>query len=202
MSNDGIVLDDEPIDTLLYNKNTVNMIITEKDMDNVNISKVTNAKICIQNAFRHIRNNDIFEFRKLINNNKSIVNMKCKNTYLIHESCKRGLTEFVKILLFSGAHCDAPDSYNKYPQHYAIESKCCMLIDIMFLFGHSMNVQDSNGDTPFHYAVKMNNLEMITALMIYRATPTIKNSSSHTVMDICTNEEILTIIKKYASSNF
>lgn len=197
-----IIPDDEPIDTFLYNKNTVNMVMTKKDMNKVKTSKDTNNKICIQNAFRHLNDNNILKFRKLINDNKKIVNLKHKKTYLIHEACKKGMSDFVKILLFAGANCNTVDSYGKYPQHYSIESNCCVLIDIIFLFGYSMDVQDSKGDTPFHYASQMDNLEMITTLMIYRANPMVENNSSKYPIDMCTNNEIIDVIEKYTKDNF
>lgn len=144
---------------LIITDETVNEILNEP-------SNVHNIQSLI-NAFEFLRADNIVEFRNIIGENKTLLNTKYNNTYLIHESCKLKNPECVSLLLFLGADCSLIDDYGFTAQHHAVMSGSTLIIDILSLFGISMDVVDINGNHPFHYAFIAQDDEMLKTLMTY-----------------------------------
>lgn len=187
--------DSEIIDMELYNKDTRNLLILERDL--YDIMNTDNKKNDINTAFRYIKNNKLSELKKLLLKNKNIINMKYKNTYLIHEACRLGQTEIASLLLFMSSKCNIIDGNGKMAQHYAINSEETLLIDILAIFGNGMNVKDNEGNTPLHYATKKNSIKMIKTLMIYKANPHIKNNNNKKPIHFTNNNNIRNMLISY-----
>lgn len=167
---------DEPIDMDLYTKDTRDTILTEDVVKDIIFNINQNAMHRdVSNAFRYIRDRDLYMFRTLVSSNTSIVNTKYNNTYLIHEACRLGDLDFVAFLLSHGARCNIIDDNGFMAQHYAVRSKSIFVVDLLVLFGNSMNVVDRYGNTPIYYAVIDGDHEMVKLLTVYKADPMLKD---------------------------
>lgn len=179
----------ELIDMTTYNRDTTDLILSDKDMyDIVNgKSKCTLQQKYLSDAFRFIRSNKLLDFRKVISGHIFIINSKYNKTFLIHEACRLGNPEFVSLLLFLGARCNMLDDNGLMAQHYAVKSKQTVIVDIISLFGNSMNVKDIKGNTPLHYATKIRDEYMVRTLMVYKADPNVENGAKVTPKDNCSS---------------
>jgi ankyrin repeat protein len=160
---------DEIIDPI-YTQHIVDMIISEDahmEIMKEYIEPSANASI-LADAFKLLKQKEFSRFRNLVTKNKNIINTKYTGTFLIHESCQRGLPECAALLLFLGAECSIFNDKGMTAQHCAVLSGSTVLIDILSLFGHSMNVTSVDNKTPFQYAIDSKNHDMMKALMIYK----------------------------------
>ena len=153
----------------------------------------------LSRLFNLIRSDKAYDFRKLLSEDRNIINQSFKKTHLIHEACQRGAVDIVTFLLFSNADCHIQDSNGMYPQHYAAISNAPVLIDILSVFGHDLNIKDSKGNTPLHHAVLLENKIVIHMLMHYKAL-ILKNIENNTPIDISNDLEIIQTLKEYQIS--
>jgi ankyrin repeat protein len=165
--DDNVQIDPE------YTRDTSNMIISDEAHMAIMRGDIgSGIDVCIlADAFNLLKQRDIGKFRKLITKNKDIINDKHLGTFLIHESCQRGLPECAALLLFLGAKCSVLNDKGLSAQHCAVLSGSTVLIDILSLFGHSMNIIGVDKKTPFQYAIDSKNQEMIKTMMIYKSDP-------------------------------
>ncbi len=219
---------DDLIDTYYYNKNTHDLILSEEDMEDI----VTNNKIkfnsddhdlahinktivnynhqqaCLSILFQKIKENDITEFRKLIIDNTSIINVKFNRTFMFHEVLRLGKLDFASFLLFMDAKYDTLDDFGLMAPHYAIISGKAVLVDLLAMFAIDFNCQDQNGSTPLHHAIiilcspfnKANKepyVEIIKSLLSYKVNANIKNNSNRSPIDYCTDNEIKQMLINY-----
>jgi ankyrin repeat protein len=195
-------LNDELIDPEFI-IDTKTLIISESSFN-----EIKNNNYCVDiiqknlmDAFRYLRTKKSSEFRKLVTSNKNIINQKYDKTFLIHEACKIGNSDYVSLLLLLGSKCNLIDDHGFMAQHYAVNSKNILIVDILYTFGHSFNLKDKNGNTPFHHAVINNDIDMAKTLITYKTDPTILNNHNKTILDICQNKsDIYHLIKKYYDS--
>ncbi len=148
---------DELIDTYRYTRDLRELVISDQTMCDIvkSYSSVKSQKILLNMAFKSLRTNNMMEFRRIICEQKDVVNIKHDGTYLIHEACRLGNADFVCLLLFLGAKCDTMDDKGLMAQHYAVISNDPMCIDILFLFGNHMDVKDMYGNSPYEYVTKI-----------------------------------------------
>lgn len=147
---------DEFIDTQKYTIDVRELILSDQTMCEImrSYSNTKSQKILLTAAFKSLRTNNMLEFRRIICEQKDIVNTKYEGTYLIHEACRLGNADFVCLLLFLGAKCNIMDDKGLMAQHYAIIGRDPMCVDILFLFGNHMDVKDMYGNTPYEYMTK------------------------------------------------
>lgn len=193
---------DEQIDTSEYTKDTRNLILTDEIVLDIisNKSSYNFQQKHIFDAFRFLKNNKLTEFRKLITDHKNLINIKHNKTYLLHEACKLGVSDFVSLLLFLGAKSSIHDDHGLMAQHYAAKSDNCVIIDILALFGNNMNVLDMIGNTPLHFAIINRNYDIIKALMSYKADPYIVNKAGEKAtdkLDKIVDIDIINMINEY-----
>jgi hypothetical protein len=195
----NISINHELIEINKYEYNINNMILTENDKTNIMNSgtKFLSMQERLTRLFVFIRTDNIYEFRKCISEDRSVINAIHNGTYLLHEACKRGAAEIVTFLLFSNAICDKKNSYGLMPQHYVVKSTNPIIIDILNVFGYNLNVKDLNGNTPLHHAIIQSNKIMVHLLINHNVNQYIRNNNKQTPMDICTNSEILLLLKDY-----
>ena len=194
--------DEELIEIDRYEYDSRKMILTESDRLDIMKSGTTSLtnEQRLSRLFNYIRTQESREFRNLLSEDKSVINMKFNNTYLLHEACRKGAIDVVTFLLFSDADCHIRDENGHYPQHAAAQSNCPILIDILNVFGHDMNVKDSDGNTPLHHAVVNEDAHIIHMLMNLEA-PMSKNNEGFTPIDICQSREIIETLLKYQTVN-
>lgn len=164
-------LSDELIDMYDYTRDTRNLILSDSVVCDI-LNELNQEHTKMQNisiAFKYLRLLKLAEFRKLVNDNKSIINIKFENTYLIHEACRLGNPEYVALLLFLGAKCSILDDNGYMAQHYAVMAKSTVIIDILALFGNNMNVKDKNGNTPLYYSLMTRDTSITKLLMTYKS---------------------------------
>lgn len=197
--NNFDVYSDEIIDIIKYNKDSLELILTDNDLNDIISSKKSysfNLKY-LSDAFEMIDKDDSTLFRKHINEYKWIINIKHKKTYLLHYCCSKGKLEFVSFLLFLGAKPNLIDDYGHMAQHKAIITDNSIIIDVMAVFGINMNVKDRSGNTPLHLAVSSSNIKITKLLINYKVNPTIKNNNNSSVIDMCKDQKIKNILKSY-----
>jgi len=153
---------DEYIDMHKYTRDIRDMVLSDQTMNDIigsysNSQAMKSQKISLSLAFKSLRANDMTEFRRIVCEQKDIINTKHSGTYLIHEACHLGNADFVCLLLFLGAKCNLMDDKGLMAQHYAVIGNDPMCVDILFLFGNHMDVQDIHGKTPYEY-VKNNDM--------------------------------------------
>jgi hypothetical protein len=195
----NISINRELIEISKYRYNANNMILTENDKTNIMNSgtKFLSIRERLTRLFVFIRTDNIYEFRKYISEDRSVINAIHNGTYLLHEACKRGAAEIVTFLLFSNAICNKKNSYGLMPQHYVVKSTNPIIIDILNVFGYDLNVQDLNGNTPLHHAIMHSNKIMVHLLINHNVNQNIKNNNKQTPMNICTNSKILSLLTEY-----
>jgi len=195
-------LDDELIDQEFIIDTKI-LIISESSFN-----EIKNNNYCIDivqknlmNAFHYLKTQKTIDFRKIVTNNKNIINQKYNKTFLIHEACKIGNSDYVSLLLLLGSKCNLIDDYGFMAQHYAVNSKNILVVDILYTFGHSFNLKDKNGNTPFHHAIMNDDINMVKTLITYKTDPTILNNNNKSILDIChIKSDIYHLIKKYYDS--
>lgn len=163
-----------------YTCDTRNLIISEIGLNDIlnNRSPDIKRRNLIK-AFKYLRDKNVIEFCRTVNDNRSIINIKYDSTYLIHEACRLGEPECVSILLLMSVSCDSFDDNGLMPQHYAVKSKSTLVVDILSLFGISMNVKDKNNNMPIHYAIINNDVEMVHILIKYTTEAITKTIMTH-----------------------
>lgn len=168
--------EDEMIDMDNYTRDTRNMILTDETVQSIinDTSKGGIHQKNLMDAFKALKTSKFGDFRKIVSDDRSIINMKHDKTYLIHEACRLGNPECVSLLMFLGARCSVLDDRGMMAQHYAVQSRSTVVIDILSLFGNSMNVNDKDGNTPFYCALQNNDKTMIRSLMTYKVDPIMK----------------------------
>jgi hypothetical protein len=198
LPDDGL-LEDELIDMSNYTRDTRDLVLSEQTMLDIfnNKSNCTAQQKYLSDAFRFLRSNKMPEFRKLTTAHTFIVNLKYNKTFLIHEACKLGKSDFVGFLLFLGAKCNVQDDHGLMASHYASRSKVTVSIDIIALFGNSLDVRDIDGNTPLHCAIARHDRDMVKTLMGYRANPNIKNKKNELPVDKCESNDLLESIIHY-----
>lgn len=146
-------IDDEFVDT----RDSRELILSDQTMTEIikSYSSIKSQKLLLTMAFKSLRSNNMMEFRRIICEQKDIVNIKHDGTYLIHEACRLGNADFVCLLLFLGAKCNIMDDKGLMAQHHAVIGHDPMCIDILFLFGNHMDVKDMHGNTPYEYVTKV-----------------------------------------------
>lgn len=198
---------DEMIDTDQYNKNPVNMTLSDADVEQIlsdqnraksktttsasTASKASKVLSILSAAHTLMKQNKIDEFRKLTMDAKNIINEPYENKYLIHEACRMGKPEYVSFIMFLGGEPSIIDHSGFMGQHYAVLSYRSILIDILFLFNVDLNAQDIAGNTPLHHAVMRKNADMIKTLFSYKVDLTIKNYDNLLPIDYCENDDEL-----------
>jgi ankyrin repeat protein len=193
---------DEEIEIDKFEYSAKKMILSESDKEDILRSGkgfMTEVER-LSRLFAYIRTCNAYEFRKVLSEDRSVINSTHNKTYLIHEACKRGATDIVTFLLFSNADCHMADGYGLLPQHYSVVSNAPVIIDILSVFGHDLNVIDDHGNTPLHHAVKCENKIMIHMLLNYKVDSTIKNVNGKTAFDLSDNSVISIVLKDYSCS--
>ena len=168
------------------------------DSDRLDIMRRGTGKLTdlerLARLFQLIREDNSQEFKKLLNEDKNVINTMYKKSYLLHEACRRGMADIVTFLLFSNADCNLRDGNGMYPQHNAALSGCMILIDILSVFGHDLNIKDLNGNTPLHLAVMNKDSSIVHMLLSYNVK-ILKNKEEKTPIEICDDSDISDMFK-------
>ena len=184
------------IDRFLYDSRK--MILSDADLLDIIHSGdgFLTEEARLSRLFNYIRTDRPHDFRKTLSDDKSIINQMFRETYLLHEACRRGAIDIVTFLLFSDAECHISDLNGMYPQHCAAQSQSPILIDILSVFGHDLNIQDSHGNTPLHYAA-LNSDKSIVHMLINYKVKILKNNEGLTPIDICDDPAIKSTLTEY-----
>lgn len=192
---------DELIEIDRYEYNSAKMELSEEDKED--ILRTGNGFLTeterLSKLFAYIRTDREYEFRKVLSEDRSVINTVHNKTYLIHEACRKGASEIVTFLLFSDARCNVKDEFGLMPQHYAVRSNSPNILDILSVFGHDLNVKDNDQNTPLHHAVMLKNSIMIHMLLHYRIDPFAKNNDKKTAIDLAADAETRQVLQSYAS---
>lgn len=192
--------EDELIEIDPYEYDVAKMELSDEDRNDIlrtGNGFLTEAER-LSKLFAYIRTDRAYEFRKVLSEDRSVINTVHSKTYLLHEACRKGASEIVTFLLFSDARCNIKDGYGLMPQHYAVRSKSPTVLDILSVFGHDLNVRDSKQNTPLHHAVILKNRIMIHMLINYKVDPFAENNKKQQPTDLIDNDDdTANVIRNY-----
>ena len=173
--------------------------ITSNNNDKDDIINMNKEDILMIKLIYFLLNNNFDNFKKIINNNKKIINkMSIKGMYLLHFACYKKKHDFVTYLLYMKADPYKHDAIGKTSQHYAVLSGDSNILNILILYGIRFDIKDIDGNTPLHYAISHEDENIVDILLDNNIDPFIKNNKNLTPVEYSiTNKNIMKKIKKY-----
>lgn len=139
--------------------------------------------------FDAFNQSDLKTVKKMIEENRLLVNHKVESRTLLHLACYEGYTDFVKDLLDLDADTTEVDDEGDTPLHYAAFQKQALCAKILLERDANCNAQNNNGSTPLIIAVNHPDLDTVKLLLEHGADVNLQNSEKDTALHDALEQE-------------
>lgn len=134
--------------------------------------------------FSAINKNDLGKCQKIIQKDKSVLNLKDKKGLTgMHYSVLLDKSDITEFFCSMGADINTIDVEGNTPLHLAAKFNKNEMAEILIKNGAGINLKNSKGETPLHVAAEKGSMEVLLTLLNNKADVSLKTNAEHTALE-------------------